>query len=95
MTDHDESSQMHEDGEQYAELARAVYAAAEKERWTNQQTFKMLNNPQEFIRYTEAVSADTDMGSVVLIYVVVSASSPSWLARGQSNERSGPHGSRC
>jgi len=49
---------MQEEGDQYAELARAVYAAAERERWTNQQTFKMLNNPQEFIKFTEGVSEE-------------------------------------
>ena len=44
------------EGEQYAELARAVYAAAERERWNTDKVFHMLNNPQDFIKFTEMVN---------------------------------------
>ena len=33
------------EGDQYAELARAVYQMAERERWNNDKVFHMLNNP--------------------------------------------------
>jgi hypothetical protein len=51
-------TEVSQEGEQYAELARAVYAAAERERWNTDKIFKMLNNPQEFIKYTDAVSSN-------------------------------------
>ena len=52
----DQSQTSAADNEQYAELARAVYAAAKREHWTNEKIFKMLNNPVDFVKYTEAVS---------------------------------------
>jgi hypothetical protein len=57
-------TEVSQEGEQYAELARAVYAAAERERWNTEKIFKMLNSPQEFIKYTEQVSA-----SQILIFL--------------------------
>lgn len=49
-------SEAQTNGEQYAELAKAVYATATRERWNSDKIFKMLNNPQDFIKFTEAVS---------------------------------------
>ena len=44
------------EGEQYAELAKAVYAAAAREHWNTDKVFQMLNNPVDFVKYTEMVS---------------------------------------
>lgn len=59
-------TEVSQEGEQYAELARAVYAAAERERWNNEKVFKMLNNPQEFIRYTEQVSLNLSIKPILV-----------------------------
>jgi len=44
------------EGEQYAELAKAVYAAAGREHWGTERIFHMLNNPNDFVKFTEGVS---------------------------------------
>lgn len=47
------------EGEQYAELARAVYAAAEREHWGTDKIFYMLNNPNDFLKFTDMVSQNS------------------------------------